>query len=95
MHEDMFFRVVGPGEAPRLFAAYCQAASNAARLRALLVAAGLDAETVLVVPSLTEAGEPVVYLLVNGPIGQRLARIVTGATRPPPGNGRRPGRQAT
>lgn len=95
MHEDMFFRVVGPGEAPGLLAAYCRAVSEAARLRALLVAAGLDAETVLVVPSLTEAGEPVVYLVVNGPAGQRFARIVTGAARPPPGDGRRPGWQAT
>ena len=81
----MFFRVVGPGEAPGLFAAYCRAVSAAARLRGLLVAAELDAETVLVVPSLTEAGAPVVYLVVTGPAGQRLARIVTGGAWPPPG----------
>ncbi len=87
VHEDMFFRVVGSGESPGLFAAYRRAMSDAARLRALLVAAELDAETVLVVPSLTEAGEPVVYLVVNGPAGQRLARVVTGGSRPPPDAG--------
>ena len=87
MNEGMFFRAVGPGEARRVVAAYRRAVSDAAELRALLVAAELDAETVLVVPSLTEAGEPVVYLIVTDPTGQRLARIVTGGARPPPDAG--------
>ena len=95
VYEDMIFRVVGAEEARRVVAAYCRAVSDAAKLRALLVAAELDAETVLVVPSLTEAGEPVVYLVVTGPVGQRLARIVTGAARPPPSDERRHGPHTT
>jgi hypothetical protein len=74
----MIFRLVVPGEAAGLVAAYDRAVARAQRVRALLVAAGLDGGSVLVVPSWTEAGEPVVY--VSGD----LAGILRGGLGPPP-----------
>ena len=58
----MIFRLVVPGEAAGLVAAYARALARARRVQALLVVAGLDAGSVLVVPSWTEAGEPVAYV---------------------------------
>jgi hypothetical protein len=83
--EGMIFRLVVPGEAAGLIAAYDRAVARAQRVRALLVVAGVDAASVLVVPSWTEAGEPVVY--VSGlTVGARqsLADILRGSLGPPP-----------
>jgi hypothetical protein len=81
----MIFRLVVPGEAAGLVAAYDRAVARAKRVRALLVAAGLDAASVLVVPSWTEAGEPVVYLSGLTVCAQReLAGILRGDLGPPP-----------
>lgn len=83
----MIFRLVVPGEeASRLVAAYDRAVARAQRVRALLASAGLDDASVLVVPSWTEAGEPVVYasgLTVSAQ--HSLADIVRGGAGPPPG----------
>ena len=85
MGEGMIFRLVVPGEAAGLVAAYDQAVAEAQRVRALLSAAGLDVGSVLVVPSWTEAGEPVVYLSGLTAAAQRsLAHIVRGSVGPPP-----------
>lgn len=62
MGEGMIFRLVVPGEAAGLVAAYDRAEALAQRVRALVVFAGLDGGSVLVVPSWTDAGEPVVYV---------------------------------
>jgi len=84
--EGMIFRLVVPGEeASRLVAAYDRAVTRAQRVRAMLVVAGLDTTSVLVVPSWTEAGEPVVY--VSGltiSARQSLADILRGGVSPPP-----------
>ncbi|MGH3857629.1 MAG: hypothetical protein ACRDR6_29900, partial [Pseudonocardiaceae bacterium] len=57
----------------------------AQRVRTLLALAGLDTSSVLVVPSLTEAGQPVVYLSTLTDAARRhLAQILPGALRPPP-----------
>jgi hypothetical protein len=78
--EGMIFRLVVPGEeTSRLVAAYDQAVARAQRVQALLVVAGLDTASVLVVPSWTEAGEPVVYVSgLTGSAQQSLANIMRG-----------------
>ncbi len=79
----MIVRLVA-GEAAGLVAAYTRAVRQADRVRALLVAAVLDLHAVLVVPSLTEAGEPVVYLSpLTGPARARLAQILRSGAGPP------------
>ena len=89
----MIFRLVMPGEAAGLVAAYDRAVARAQRVRALLVLAGLDGASVLVVPSWTEAGEPVVYVSgLTGAARQSLADILRGGVGPPPndhGGGKR------
>jgi hypothetical protein len=89
----MIFRVVVPGEASRLVAVYDRAVAQAQWVRALLALAGLDGGSVLVVPSWTEAGEPVVYVSgLTGAARQSLADIVRGGLGPPPndhGGGKR------
>ena len=90
----MIFRLVVPGgEASRLVAAYDRAVARAQRVRALLTLAGLDAASVLVVPSWTEAGEPVVYVSgLTEAARQSLADILRGGLGPPPndhGGGKR------
>lgn len=80
MTEEMTFRLVGPGaEAARVVAAYGRSVVLGARVRELLLAVGLDAEAVLVVPGLTESGEPVVWLTpLTSRAGLRLAQILGG-----------------
>jgi hypothetical protein len=91
----MIFRLVVPGEAAGLVAAYDRAVARAQRLWALLIAAGLDGGSVLVVPSWTEAGEPVVYLSrLTVPVQQSLADIVRGGVGPPPDDDRGGGQRA-
>jgi hypothetical protein len=83
--EGMIFRLVMPGEAAGLVAAYDQAVARAHRVQALLVMAGLDAASVLVVPSWTEAGEPVVYISGLTDTAQHsLADILCSDLGPPP-----------
>jgi hypothetical protein len=92
--EGMIFRLVVPGEAAGLVAAYDRAVARAQRVRALLIAAGLDGGSVLVVPSWTEAGEPVVYLSgLTGAAQQSLANIVRGGVGPPPDDDRGGGKR--
>lgn len=87
--EIIFCPVVSGEEASRLVAAYSQALTRAQRLRELLVLAGLDGDSVLVVPSWTEAGEPVVYVSgLTARAQQRLADIVGGGVSPPPDDDR-------
>jgi hypothetical protein len=85
-----------PGEeASRLVAAYDRAVARAERVRTLLVAAGLDAASVLVVPSWTEAGEPVVYVSgLTVCARQSLADIIRGSLGPPPDDDRGGGERA-
>lgn len=84
MSDDMILQTVGHGAAPQVVVSYGRAVMSAARLRTVLVSAGLGAETVLVVPSLTEAGEPVVYLnALTDPAAESLAHILRGGTGPP------------
>ena len=83
--EIIFCPVVSGEEASRLVAAYSRALTRAQRVRELLVLAGLDGDSVLVVPSWTEAGEPVVYVSgLTARTQQRLADIVGGGVSPPP-----------
>ncbi len=71
-------------EAAGLVAAYTRAVTQADRVRGLLVAAELDLHAVLVVPSLTETGEPVVYLNpLTDPARARLAQILHSGAGPP------------
>ena len=92
----MIFRLVVPGEeASRLVAAYERAVARAERVRTLVVAAGLDAASVLVVPSWTEAGEPVVYVSgLTACARQSLADIIRGSLGPPPDDDRGGGERA-
>ena len=91
----MIFRLVVSGEAAGLVAAYDRAVAEAQRVRALLTAAGLDGGSVLVVPSWTEAGEPVVYLSGLTTAAQyNLADIVRGGVGPPPDDDRGGGERA-
>jgi hypothetical protein len=93
--EGMIFRLVVPGEAAGLVAAYDQAVARAQRVRALLVMAGLDAASVLVVPSWTETGEPVVYISgLTTAAQQSLANILQGGLGPPPHDDSGGGQQA-
>jgi hypothetical protein len=93
--EGMIFRLVVPGEAAGLVAAYDRAVARAQRLRVLLIAAGLDGGSVLVVPSWTEAGEPVVYVSGLTADAQRsLADIVRSGVGPPPDDDRGGGERA-
>ncbi|MGH3905725.1 MAG: hypothetical protein ACRDTE_16305 [Pseudonocardiaceae bacterium] len=67
-----------------MVAAYARTVAQADRVRALLVAAELDPHAVLVVPSLTETGEPVVYLSpLTTPARQLLAQILHSGAGPP------------
>ena len=91
----MIFCLVVPGEAAGLVAAYDRAMARAQRVRALLVLAGLDAASVLVVPSWTEAGEPVVYVSgLTAAAQQSLADILQGGLGPPPHDDSGGGQQA-
>jgi hypothetical protein len=92
----MIFRLVAPGEeASRLVAAYDRAVARAQRVRALLVLAGLDAASVLVGPSWTEAGEPVVYVSgLTVRARQSLADVLRGSLGPPPDDDRGGGERA-
>jgi hypothetical protein len=91
----MIFRLVVPGEAAGLVAAYDRAVADTQRVRALLTAAGLDVGSVLVVPSWTEAGEPVVYLSgLTAAAQRRLADILRGGIGPPPDDDRGGGERA-
>ncbi|MGH3672879.1 MAG: hypothetical protein ACRDSH_19980 [Pseudonocardiaceae bacterium] len=92
--EGMIFRLVVPGEeASRLVAVYDRAVARAQRVRMLLVLAGLDAPSVLVVPSWTEAGEPVVYVSgLTVSARQSLAEILRPS--PPPDDDRGGGQRA-
>ena len=65
------------GEAAGVVAVYARAVAQADRMQALLVAAELDLDAVLVVPSVTTAGEPVVYLTGLTPTTRdQLAQIL-------------------
>ncbi|MGH4025183.1 MAG: hypothetical protein ACRDRV_11450 [Pseudonocardiaceae bacterium] len=73
------------GEAAGVVAVYARAVAQADRVRALLVAAELDLDAVLVVPSVSAAGQPVVYLTgLTGPARTRLDRILHRSTGPSP-----------
>lgn len=77
---------IAAAEAAGVVAAYSRAVAEAGRVRVLLVAAEVDLEEVLVVPSLTEAGEPVVYLTaLTDPARQRLERLLRSGAGPPRG----------
>ncbi|MGH3763774.1 MAG: hypothetical protein ACRDS0_22510 [Pseudonocardiaceae bacterium] len=85
MAGSVIFRLVAPGEAAGIVAAHDRAVALAQQVRALLALAGLDTGSVLVVPSLTEEGEPVVYLsTLTDPARRHLAQILPGTLRPPP-----------
>ncbi|HEY2763119.1 MAG TPA: hypothetical protein VGJ13_03770 [Pseudonocardiaceae bacterium] len=87
--DGVIVRVV-VGEAAGVVAAYVRAVSDAERVCVLLVAAEVDLHAVLVVPGLTEAGEPVVYLTaLTDSARQRLARILRSGAGPPPPEGPR------
>jgi hypothetical protein len=84
-----FRPVVSDEEASRLVAAYARALTRAQQVRELLVLAGLDGDAVLVVPSWTQAGEPVVYVSgLTARARQCLADIVGGDMGPPPDDDR-------
>jgi hypothetical protein len=71
------------------------AVARAQWVRALLVMAGVDAASVLVVPSWTEAGEPVVYVSGLTVCAQReLADILRSGLGPPPDDDRGGGHRA-
>jgi hypothetical protein len=73
------------GEAAGVVAVYARAVAQAERVRALLVAAGLDLDAVLVVPSVSAAGQPVIYLTgLTSPARTQLHGIVHGSAGPPP-----------
>jgi hypothetical protein len=93
--EGMICRLVGPGEAAGLIAAYERAVARAQRVRALLITAELDAGSVLVVPSWTETGEPVVYVSGLTDTAQRhLAEILRSGLGPAPDDDRGGGQRA-
>lgn len=71
MDEGVIFRLVAPGEAAGVVAAYVRAVADAARVRELLRTAGVDAGSVLVVPSLSEACEPIVIVTALTPPARR------------------------
>lgn len=72
------------GEAAGVVAVYARAVAQADRMRALLVAADLDLDAVLVVPSVTAAGQPVVYLTgLTDPARIRLDRILRSSAGAP------------
>ncbi len=83
MTEHTYIRAVGTGEAARVVAAYQRADALAERVRTLMLAAGLPLDRLWVVPSLTDACEPVVYVTALGSVGRQLTRIVV-EPRPPP-----------
>jgi hypothetical protein len=85
MAKGATFQPVAPGEAAGIVAAYSRAAALAQRVRTLLALAGLDVDSVLLVASLTEAGEPVVYLsALTDPARRRLAQLQPDVLHPPP-----------
>jgi hypothetical protein len=93
--EGMICRLVEPGEAAGLIAAYDQAVARAQRVRALLITAGLDAGSVLVVPSWTETGDPVVYVSgLTDTAQQHLAEILCSGLGPSPDDDRGGGQRA-
>ena len=95
MGEGMIFRLVVPGEAAGLVAAYARALARAQRVQALLVVAGLDAASVVVVPSWTEAGEPVVYVKgLTDTARQSLADILHSGLGPSPDDDQGGGQRA-
>lgn len=85
----IFHPVVSGEEASRLVAAYVRALTRAQRVRELLVLAGLDGDAMLVVPSWTQAGEPVVYVSgLTARARQCLADILGSGVSPPPDDDR-------
>jgi len=71
-------------EVSGLVAAYQRAVRGAARIRAYLVAAGVDPENLSVVPGLGEAGEPVVHVTVLPVVAVELSALITSDAEPPP-----------
>ncbi|MGH3889061.1 MAG: hypothetical protein ACRDSZ_21320 [Pseudonocardiaceae bacterium] len=86
MADGVIFRLVTPGETAGVVAAHGEAVTLAQQVRAILIVAGVDSGSVLVVPSLTEACEPVVYLTTLTDCARlRLAQILRGGDGPSPG----------
>lgn len=86
MAGGVFVRLVRAGEAAGIVAAHRRAVELAERVRALLVLAEVDIESVQVVPTLTEAGEPVVYLTgLTDSARACLAEILPAGAGPLPG----------
>lgn len=84
MTDDSVMVRITAAEAAGVVAAYSRAVAEAERVRVLLVAAELDLEGVSVVPSLTEAGDPVVYLtMLTDPARQLLQRLLRSGAGPP------------
>jgi hypothetical protein len=86
MAGGVFLRLVAPGEAAEVIAALGRAVELAERVRVLLVLAEFDVGSVQVVPSLTEAGEPVVYLTGLTDSARRcLVQVLPGSAGLPSG----------
>jgi hypothetical protein len=83
---DDELRLLGvSGEVSGLMDAYRLAVRRAARVRAGLIAAGVDPKDLSVVPGLGEAGEPVVHVTVLPVVAVELSALIAGEPNPSPG----------
>lgn len=85
MDDEVQCQAVSSGAVSGLVAAYQRAVRAVARLRAGLIAAGVDPGDLSVVASLGERGEPVVYVTVLPVVAVELSALITGEPGSPQG----------
>ncbi|MCA1702857.1 MAG: hypothetical protein LC808_06130 [Actinobacteria bacterium] len=85
MDDEVQCQAVSSGAVSEMVAAYQRAVRAAARLRAGLIAAGVDPGDLSVVASLGKRGEPVVYVTVLPVVAVELSALITGERGSPPG----------
>lgn len=92
MDDEVRYVVGAAGEVSRLVGAYRRAVHGAQRLRAGLVAAGLDPEDVTAIPGLSESGDAAVHVTVLPVVAAQLSALVgdddAGGSPPRPGRPR-------
>lgn len=83
--EELVLRVVSPGQARRVVAVFWRASQGATALRGVLRQVGLAEDVVRLVPSMDDAGRPVVLLTMTLDGLRRLVQLLGGGPGPPPG----------
>lgn len=76
MDDETQYRVTMTGEPTRLVRAYRHAVWGARRLRAWLIASGLDPDDLTVTAGVSESGQPVVHVTVLPVLAVHLSALI-------------------